>query len=131
MSSRSRIVVGTLALAVVAAALAAVGRWEHRHDVRRQVRGMERVASVVGPLGGRDLSGYRILPAMDCLTYRRGSNALALELCVDPAGRVVEAIDRRRPARRIFSLRFDRAESTLRVDRARVDALLHHMGAPS
>jgi len=90
---------------------------------------MSQIAGVIGPLESTSLSGYRIFPAMDCLTYRRGSNAFALELCVDRAGRVVEAIDRRRPDRRIFSLRSEPTASTLRVDRARVERLLGRMGA--
>ena len=120
-----------VAAAVAAVALVVVGRWEQRHDARRQVHGMAGIAALVGPLGRHDLSGYRIFPAMDCLTYRRGSNALALELCFDPAGRIIEAIDRRRAARRIFSLRFDPTASTLRVDRSLVDRLLRRMGAIS
>ena len=123
--------VAALVLATAVAALVIVGRWEDRREVRHEVRGMAQVAAVVGPLDNPSLSGYRAFPAGDCLSYRRGSNALALELCVDPAGRVVEAIDRRRPDRRIFSLRFDHSASTLRVDRALVDRLLERMGAAS
>lgn len=130
MGSRSAVLAGVLAVAAAVAALVVVGRLGARHEVRREVRGMREVVALVGPLGNRSLSGYRVLPGMDCLTYRRGSNALALELCVDPAGRVVEAIDRRRSDRRVFSLRFDRSASTVRLDRALVDRLLRRMGAP-
>ena len=77
------------------------------------------------------VSGFRVLPGFDCLTYRRGENVFALELCVDGSGRVVEAIDRRTYDRRIWSLRFDPGASTDRVDRAEVDSLLRRMGALS
>ncbi len=116
-------------LAVVSAALVAVGRWEQQREVRAEVRGIERVAARIGPLDAPSLSGFRRLRTMDCLTYRRGANALALELCADPAGRVVEAIDRTDPERRIATLRFDRSASTVRIDRALVDRLLRRMAA--
>ena len=69
------------------------------------------------------------MPGFDCLVYRRGPNPYALELCVDPAGRVVEAIDRRTVDRKIWSLTFEPASSPVRVGRAVVDRLLQKMGA--
>src|SRR3712207_7153364 len=39
---------------------------------------------------------YTTLFRSDCLTYRRGANPFALELCMNGQGRVIEAIDRRR-----------------------------------
>lgn len=93
------------------------------------MNGFRIVERLVGPLDSQSLSGYRVLPGFDCLTYRRGTNPFALELCVDPAGRVVEAIDRRTSTRRIWSLRFDPDASTVRVDRVEVDRLLRKMEA--
>ena len=90
---------------------------------------MERVRALIGPLDSPTLSGFRVLPGLDCLVYRRGRNPFALELCVDPQGRVVETIDRRRYDRTISSLRYDPSASTLRVDRREVDRLLRKMGA--
>lgn len=119
------------AIAILAGAvvLVAVGRWEGRSEARREMNGFRIVERLVGPLDSRSLSGYRVFPAFDCLTYRRGSNDFALELCVDHQGRVVEAIDRRSFDRRIWSLRFDPSASTVRVDRREVDRLLRKMGA--
>jgi hypothetical protein len=122
-------VVAALVLAAAVAVLVAVGRWERGRDVRDEEDGMGQVAALVGPLGGPGLSGYRVSAPADCLTYRRGANALALELCVDQAGRVVETIDRRQRDRRIASLRYDPDASSLRVDRTEVDRLLRRMGA--
>jgi hypothetical protein len=116
---------------VLLALLVAVGRWERSRNADEQVRGMERVLALVGPLDQRALSGYRREPGFDCLVYRRGRNRFALELCVDAHGRIVEAIDRRREDRRIYSLRSDPTASTVRVDRGEVDRLLRKMGAVS
>ena len=115
--------------AVVLVAATALGRFERRRWIDAQVRGMERVQRLVGPLDQRALSGYRLQPGFDCLVYRRGGNPFALELCFDRAGRLVEAIDRRQATRHIFSLRADASASTLRADRAVVDRLLRKMGA--
>ena len=114
---------------VVLVALVFVGRWERGHAAREENAGMRRTLALVGPLDSSSLSGYRVFPAFDCLTYRRGSNPFALELCVDHAGRVVETIDRRTATRRISSLREDPTRSTIHVSVAEVDRLLHKMEA--
>ena len=114
---------------VVAVVLVAIGRWEGTREAHREVRGFQIVQRLIGPLDSSSLSGFRVLPRFDCLTYRRGTNPFALELCIDNAGRVVEAIDRRQYDRRIWSLRFDPSASTDHVDRQEVGRLLHKMGA--
>ena len=119
----------SVVVAVALAALVAVGRFERSHEASREVHGFRIVERLIGPLDSPTLSGYRVLPGFDCLTYRRGGNVFALELCVDRAGRVVEAIDRRSFKRRIWSLTFDPSRSTERVNRAEVDRLLRKMGA--
>lgn len=128
MSWRTRSLVAA-GLVAVAAVLVAAGRLERSSQASREVNGFHVVQRLIGPLDSPSLSGFRVEPAFDCLTYRRGANPLALELCVDRAGRVVEAIDRRRFVRRIWSLRFEPAASTDRVSRAEVDRLLRKMGA--
>jgi hypothetical protein len=118
-----------VAVAVVAAGLVALGRWERGREGHREVNGFRIVQRLIGPLDSPGLSGFRVLPDFDCLTYRRGQNPFALELCVDRSGRVVEAIDRRTYDRRIWSLRFDPSASTDRVSEPEVRRLLRKMGA--
>lgn len=113
--------------AVVGAAL--LGRWEKSRWVHAQERGQERVLRLVGPLDQRSLAGFRVLPQFDCLVYRRGAELLALELCVDRRGRLIEAIDRRGGARRYYDLESDPGAASIQLDRAEVDRLLRKMGA--
>ena len=130
MSSRGgRAAALAVAVVVAAAALVALGRWERSREGHRESDGFRIVERLIGPLDSPSLSGFRVLPGFDCLTYRRGANPLALELCVDRAGRVVEAIDRRSYDRRIWSLRFDPSRSSVRVSEPEVRRLLRKMGA--
>ena len=118
----------SVALALVLLAAVLVGRWERHRWIASQVQGMDRVRAAIGPLDSTSLIGYRVLPGFDCLVYRRGSNPYALELCVDGAGRVVQAIDRRR-TRVYYTLQAEPTASTFRVDPRAVDGLLRKMGA--
>jgi hypothetical protein len=123
-----RVAVVALAVVVAAALLVAIGRWERSRRADEQVEGMRTVVAAVGPLDNDTLKAFRILSEFQCLLYERGGNPVALELCFDVPGRVVEAIDRRGDEPRIFSLRDDPTRSTIRVDRALVDRLLVRTG---
>ncbi len=118
-----------LAAVAVLVVLALVGRAEKRGWVDAQLRGMERVVRLVGPLNQASLTGFRALPAFDCLVYRRGPNLLALELCVDTSGRLVEAIDRLGSVRHYYDLESDPGAASIHLDRAEVDRLLRKMEA--
>jgi hypothetical protein len=125
--------VGVIVL-VAAAGLAlvvAIGRWERGNHADRQNEGMREVVADVGSLDSPRLSAFRYLAGFQCLLYRSGSNPLALEVCVDRNGRVIEAIDRRAGGDpKIWSLREDPDRTSVRVDRATVDRLLIRMGVP-
>lgn len=121
--------VGAAVLVVVALVLVFVGRSERDHWADQQLAGLAKIRAAVGPLDQPRLSGYRVNPVFDCLLYRRGRNLSALELCVDKVGRLVEAVDRRTPRHRFYSLVPQRELSTIHVSRAEVDRLLHRMGA--
>lgn len=114
-------------LAGAAVLLVGAGRWERQREIDAQVRGMKHVEALVGKLDGPTLSGYRIQKGFYCLTYRRGTNVFALELCTDKEGRVVEAIDRRTDDRHIWSLRFAPVSSTAHLDPAELRRLLKRM----
>ena len=73
MRRRSRHATVAVAIAAGVVALVVVGRVERRHWVATQERGMARIQALVGRLDSPTLSGYRVLPAFDCLVYRRGS----------------------------------------------------------
>jgi hypothetical protein len=111
------------------ALLVVVGRWEGRQHADKENAKILRIREAVGRLDRPRPTGFRILNPFTCLTYRRGANKYALELCVDGAGRVVEAIDRRSGTPRIASLREDPGAATVRVDRGEVDRLLKSFGA--
>jgi hypothetical protein len=125
-----RIAVSVVAVLVTAALLVAIGRWERNRRADKEVRGMERVLVAIGPLDNATLKSFRFLNDFQCLGYQRGKNPVALEVCLDAYGRVVEAFDRRRSEAKIWSLREDPKSSTLRRDRAEVDRLLVRMGVP-
>jgi hypothetical protein len=110
--------------------LVLVGRWERGERAEDQSAGIREIVAAVGPLDDPSLTAYRYFSSFQCLAYRRGRVRLALELCVDWNGRVVEAIDRRSGTLTIRSLRDDPTRSTVRIDRCETDRLLIRMGVP-
>jgi hypothetical protein len=127
--TRRLLTIGVL-VALVGVVLVLVGRWERSERAEEQSAGIGEIAATVGPLDDPTLTAYRYFEAFQCLAYRRGTVRLALELCVDWDGRVVEAIDRRSGSPTIWSLRDDPTRSTVRVDRCETDRLLIRMGVP-
>jgi hypothetical protein len=125
-----RLATAAAAAIVVALLLIPLGRWEARRHADDENEGMARVVAEIGPLDQPQLSGYRRHVIFDCLTYRRGANPFALELCVNRDGRVIEAMDRTRGEPDIWSLREDPGRATNRIDRELVDRLLERMDAP-
>jgi hypothetical protein len=129
---RSTAAVAVLAVVTAAAVLVAIGRWEAAHRADVQNAGIRRVLGAVGTLDSPSLSAFRYLKNFQCLLYRRNGNRVALELCVDRSGRVVEAIDRRGSGDpKISSLRDDPGRATTVVNRDEVDRLLVKMGVPA
>jgi hypothetical protein len=122
-----RAVAVVLAASLVVVGLAFAGNWERDRRADEEVRGMAQVLALVGPLDGPTLNAFRYFQDFQCLAYRRDRNRLALELCVDAEGRVVEAIDRRSGEPKIWSLRDDPTRSNVLVDRGEVDRLLDRM----
>jgi hypothetical protein len=128
MSWRRASLFAPAAVALVVA-LVVIGRWERSRQIHSQAAGMRTILRLIGPLDNRTLAGFRVLPAFDCLTYERSGNGLALEICVDSAGRVVQAIDRRGLRRRFWTLQFEPSASPVRVSRAEVVRLVRKMEA--
>jgi hypothetical protein len=116
---------------VAALVLVGIGRWEAAHRADVQNAGMQRVLDAVGPLDSPSLKAFRFLRSFQCLLYERNGNPVALELCFDETGRLVEAIDRRGSGDpTISSLRDDPGRATIRADRREVDRLLIRTGVP-
>jgi hypothetical protein len=112
------------AVVVALALLVAVGRWEEHHAARNEMTGLRSVlAAIGGDIDSPRLSGYRYGPP-DCLAYYEGKFALALQLCFDSDGRLVQAVDRRPSEPRYYSLEYEPSLSTIRFPRARIDRLL-------
>ena len=107
----SRFALAAVALVV---ALVVIGRWERSRQIHSQAAGMRTILRLIGPLDNPTLAGFRVLPAFDCLTYERSGNGLALEICVDSAGRVVQAIDRRGLRQRLWTVQFEPSASPVR-----------------
>ena len=119
-----------LVATVVLVALVPIGAWERERRADGESAGMRSVLEEVGPLDSEDLRGFRIFANFQCLVYERGRNDVALELCVDARGRVVEAIDRRDGTAEVWSLRDDPSRSEVVVDRGEVNRLLRRMNVP-
>ena len=116
-----------VAVAVVAAVavLVAVGRWEERRAAREQMAGMRTIVNAIGGnIASPKLSGYRLGPP-DCLAYFERPMLLALQLCFDSEGRVVQAVDRRSDEPRYYSLQYKPSLSSIRYPRATIDKLLN------
>lgn len=128
LGSRRAVVLGS-ALVTAALLLIPVGRWQAQRGRAADQHRIEAIATLAGPLGGRRLTAYR-LATFNCLLYRVQKNPFALELCFDPHGRLVEAIDRRHygydPV--IGSVRYDPGAAPITVPPARLLKLLHKSG---
>ena len=119
-----RVVVIGLAAVLALALLVAVGRWEEHRAARTEMAGMRSVlAAIGGDIDSPRLSGYRYGPP-DCLAYHDKTMLLALQLCFDSEGRLIQSVDRRPEQPRYSSLEYEPRLSTIRFPRARIDKLL-------
>jgi hypothetical protein len=118
-------VLGICAAVVVALALlVGVGRWEEHHAARKEMAGMRTVLGAIGgDIDSPRLSGYRYGPP-DCLAYHDKTMLLALQLCFDSEGRLIQGVDRRPEQPRYSSLEYEPSLSTIRFPRKRIDRLL-------
>lgn len=115
-----RALAACVALALLGLGVARAGEWERDRTVGRQQAGMVGVRQLVGPLGGRHLTGMR--PAsqgqpLTCFLYQAGLAPSAYELCWDSSGGLVEALDRTRGEShlRVWSLRWAPRDAPLHV----------------
>ncbi len=113
--------------AAVAVALVLAGRWQAGRDIDAQLRGIDGSfrAAARRPVP----EAWRLTGELRCLLYPSGPTVMAYELCFDPDGRLVEAVDRRDGGRRIYSLRFEPGKADIRVDSGALDRVLTEMDA--
>ena len=91
--NRRRVLGGALIACAVIALLVIVGRWERTRHAAAENRGIARVLAAVGPLDSPSLSGFRVFTNFDCLTYRRRSNPLALDVREDELTKIRSDLD--------------------------------------
>ena len=118
--------VAAIGIAVVAALalLVAIGRWEGHRAARKETAGMRTVlAAIGGDIRSPRLSGYRFGDP-ECLAYHTRTMALALQLCFDSEGRLIQTVDRRPDEPRYSSLEYEPSLSTIRFPPSRIDKLL-------
>ena len=120
---RRLVVVGVAVLATLAL-LVAVGRWEQDRAAKKETAGMRTVLDAIGgDIRSTRLSGYRYGPP-NCLAYHTRDMLLALQLCFDAEGRLIESVDRRPDEPRYSSLEYEPSLSTIRFPPAEIDRLL-------
>jgi hypothetical protein len=98
-----------MAVALAAAAgvviLVAVGMLERSHEQSYMRGGIGRVRAAIGPsLSRPGPTNYLYAAGRTCLLWAAAGRSYGLELCVDPRGRVVEAVDRRGGTSTFYSL---------------------------
>ncbi len=121
---RRRALVTAVAIVAAAAVLVGVGRWEQHRAARTEMTGMRSVlAAIGGDIDSKRLSGYRYGPP-NCLAYHDGTMLLALQLCFDSEGRLIQSVDRRPDQPRYSSLEYEPSLSTIRFPPAQIDRLL-------
>jgi hypothetical protein len=126
--SRATILWGVSAVFAVVLAVV-VGRAEGVWQGRVQNDAFGRLLAAVGGEHPRAPVAYRLTPGFSCLLWPVGRDPYAIELCFDPKGRVVEAIDRRRALRRYWTLRFDPGRSDVRLGVGDLVLLFRSLGA--
>ena len=128
LSVRRTLIVSGFLLAGVLS-LIPLGRWQADRARTADRHRITRIAALTGPLDGPRLTAYR-LATYNCLLYRVGKNPFAIELCFDPHGHLVEAIDRRHYGfdPRVGSVRYDPSAAPLSVAPARLLMLLQRSG---
>ena len=128
--SRRRLVIAFGLGFAAAALLVVVGRLEAAHEHRQMLHGIEAVRRAVGPSVSRPgPTDYVLSPGESCLLYAAAGRSYGLELCIDPYGRVVEAMDRRGTTLRVYSIVTEPDLASLRIPPAFVASEINRLHA--
>jgi hypothetical protein len=104
------------ACVIVAAVLVViVGRAELASERRKEIDGIALVRSLVGGKIAKPVN-FRVSPDLYCLIYESGGRPIALELCADRYGRIVEAVDRRGSLPVFYNITFEPQVATEHID---------------
>lgn len=114
---------GAAGVLVVALAFVVVGRHERASERKWNLNGIAVIRYLVGTSVNHPVS-YRASPGLRCLIYKRNGRPFALELCVDPIGRIVEAVDRRGSVPRFYSVTSEPGVADDRLPSNTVDRLI-------
>ena len=119
-----RPIIGAAAVAA-AVALVVAGRAESSRDVYSRNAEIARIQAIAHSGAAGPATAYRQSLGFGCLIYGTAKKPYGIDLCVDPEGRVVEAIDRRAaPVVHIGTLRFAPSDATNHEDVAAMVRLL-------
>jgi hypothetical protein len=118
-----------IVILVILVLLVPLGRWQAHRALAADQHQIERIAALAGPLGGQRLAAYR-LATYDCLLYQVGKDPFAIELCFDPFGHLVEAIDRRHYGfdPQIGSVQYTPSATSITVPPSRLLKLIQRAG---
>jgi hypothetical protein len=128
---KRRVAIAAATIILISGLTVEVGRAESASAVRAQNRGLASILAAVGKDWVSSADAYRLTPTFACLLYEANGNDYGLELCFDSDARVVEAIDRRGSSSVFWTLRYERAASTVRVDPTLLARAFATVGAPS
>jgi hypothetical protein len=124
---RPLIAIGVVVLALL---LVVIGRHERSHEQAATSAGIARVRAAIGPsLSKPGPDDYVLEPGRSCLLYGVGDRTYALELCFDPSGRIVEAVDRRGTTSKFYSLVEEPGAARLHANPKLIDSLLKTLEA--
>jgi hypothetical protein len=125
-----RMLLTGIAIVVAALVLIAVGRFERHQEQASVNRHIEEVRAAIRPsLTRPGPDSYLYSPGRSCVLYGAAGRSYGLELCVDPEGRVIEAVDRRGATSHFYSLVDEPRAAQLHISPILINSLINRVKA--